>query len=435
MLRQGSRNWAGLLCAGWLSAAGAARAVDPVGLVSRADTSQKGSLLFYPHVELKWDAAGQVRQDTFIELSNDFPDAVQVQLYFINGDAPTDPVLGPDGITVIERGHPGWNWVDIQIPLTANEPTYWSMLTGLPKGVSSFTILDPGNPLGRPDPDPDNAGGRVIRGFCIGWAVDASGKEIRWNHLSGQATVIDYARSAAWEYGAWGFQSRGVDHGQQPASCLVFNLDNGQCVDSQVNPGRIDLDGYEYDAGPSRLHFSFRTAGGVIESPNANSPATLLQSFLTLAVGGNDLRQETVGPITTKAKFDIWNENEVRFSGTERCVTCWDLSGLQTYTAFGFPNHFLLTSLHTTMGRARVNGMASVVCDKNGVKSSDAPLLGVMHKVLRFPTPGIMNNEGDLEGFRVEKAGVAIGGQGDEVAQILYDVVEPPQEARDGNGG
>ncbi|MBU0719101.1 MAG: hypothetical protein KJ749_12695, partial [Planctomycetes bacterium] len=51
-----------------------------------------------------------------------------------------------------ERAHAGWNWVDNQIELTANEPTYWSVLTGRPKNVSPFTILDPGDPPGRLDP-------------------------------------------------------------------------------------------------------------------------------------------------------------------------------------------------------------------------------------------------------------------------------------------
>ena len=46
-----------------------------------------------------------------------------------------------------ERPHPGWNWVDVGIMLTKNQPAYWSALTGQPgpggAAVSRFTILDP----------------------------------------------------------------------------------------------------------------------------------------------------------------------------------------------------------------------------------------------------------------------------------------------------
>jgi len=409
-------------------------AVEPVGQATRASITQKGSLLMFPHVEIKWGANGQLRQDTVLELSNDYPDDIQVQFYFVNGDEPLEAVYAADGTTLIERAHPGWNWVDNQLPLTANEPTYFSLATGLPKGTSSLSILDPGHPVGRPDPDPDNPGGRVVRGYVVGWAVDRAGHEVRWNHLTGTSLIVDYALTASWAYEAWAFQAQGVDHGDEPVSCLVYNLDNGQCVDSQTAPGRIDMDGYEYDACPGRLQFQFRTAGTPLRNPNPGMPAVQVDSRLTLGLCGSDLRQETNGPTTTKAKFDIWNENEVRFSGTERCITCWDQSSLATYTAFGLPNHFLGANLHTDTGRARVNGVASVLCDKNGIRSVDAAVLGIMHKVLRFPTPGTEGFEEGLEGFRIEKSGVALGGQGDEVAQILYDLVLPPQEAHDGNG-
>ena len=122
-----------------------------------ASATEKGSLLVYSNVEIRWSSAAgnAVLQDTFIEMSNDFPQDVRVLMYFVNGDAPipADPASG-------ERAHPGWNWVDNEITLTANQPTWWSALTGhaehrrsavrpLPT-LSPFTVLDPGTPPGRP---------------------------------------------------------------------------------------------------------------------------------------------------------------------------------------------------------------------------------------------------------------------------------------------
>ena len=105
--------------------------------------TQKGSLLIMSKVEIRWDAQGNLLQDTFIALTNDYMEDVRVQMFFVNGD---EPIPAGDQ----ERAHPGWNWVDNEITLTGNEPAYWSALTGNPKGVSPFTILDPGVLPGRP---------------------------------------------------------------------------------------------------------------------------------------------------------------------------------------------------------------------------------------------------------------------------------------------
>ena len=61
-------------------------------LNDRGSASEKGSLVIYPKVELRWNAAGDTLiQDTFIDLTNDYPEDVKVQMYFINGDAPLVP--------------------------------------------------------------------------------------------------------------------------------------------------------------------------------------------------------------------------------------------------------------------------------------------------------------------------------------------------------
>ncbi len=60
----------------------------------RVSATEKGSLVFFTKVELRWDAMGMLVQDTFLSLTNDYPNDVRVQLYFINGDAPL-PAVGP----------------------------------------------------------------------------------------------------------------------------------------------------------------------------------------------------------------------------------------------------------------------------------------------------------------------------------------------------
>jgi hypothetical protein len=56
--------------------------------LERLSSSEKGSLLIFPVIEVRWDSEGVVLQDAFIDLTNDFPEDVQVQMYFVNGDPP-----------------------------------------------------------------------------------------------------------------------------------------------------------------------------------------------------------------------------------------------------------------------------------------------------------------------------------------------------------
>jgi hypothetical protein len=353
---------------------------------------EKGSLLIFSKVEVRWDSTGEnLVQDTFIEILNDYPEDVQVQMYFVNGDPPI-PAEGD------ERAHPGWNWVDNLITLTGNEPTYWSAATGLPKGVSPWSVLDPGPPPGRPAND--GTGERVLRGFIVAWAVNADGEEIRWNHLAGEATLVNYPRATAWSYKTCGYQT--VDE----------NVAHGEDL---PNPGVLNLDNLEYGQPPALLLMNFQAVGSAAWS---NSRQVVTNTDLTLHPVEADLRQESNGPVATKAHFNVWNENEVKFSGAYRCITCWDQTLLEDY---GVPNHFLLNTLQTDHGKARIDGLASQLCDD----SVAAAILGVKATWLNFDA-----------GAEYDAAGGKLFGMGCESAVIRYDVVSVPPESPDQpNGG
>ena len=322
-------------------------------------------------------------QDTYIDIANDYPGSVLVQMYFANGDPPL-------AATGNDREHQGWNWVDNLMTLTGNQPTYWSAATGLPAGVSPFTALDPSaNPLLQGRPAHDGTTDRVLRGVVLAWAVNAENEEIRWNHLKGDATIVHYGYTAAWEYNAY-----------------VAQMLSNQCVGT---PGELHLDGNEYEMCPDLLLVDFY-AVGVDALHGGDDVSVVTDTDLTLLPMWLDLRQEHEGPYPTKAKFDIWNMNEVKFSGTERCITAWDQALLSTYD---HPNHFLSANLQTNKGKARIDGMASaVVC---GPDSVALPLLGLAAKILDF------NNGADFG-----MAGVNLIGMGFEEGCILYDVLEEP---------
>lgn len=380
----------------------------------RGSASKKGSVLAFPNVEIKWipiqpggggvAGAGMganyvVRQETFLDISNDYPDSVYIQLYFVHGDAPANPIFVGNPPVMIERRHTGWNWVDCSFLLTSDQPTYFAVSSGLPVGCQPWTTLDPGNPPGRPDPDVP--GGRMLRGFVLVWAVDRDGNEIRWNHLKGDAIIIDYLLGTAAEYNAVSFQALAAEHGRW----------------SDPQPGRLRLDGIEYENAPSQLLFDFFASTSLGLSNAATGQNIITETDLSLQVLTADLRQDTDGPVTTKAHFDIWNQNEIRLSGTTRCVTCWDQTLLRQY---GIPNNLVRSALQTDKGKARIDGQSSPpVCPG----SVDAPLLGVAVKMMTFL------DGTTLTGFA--HSALNLVGQGRETAVIRYDVILPPGEAVD----
>jgi hypothetical protein len=318
----------------------------------RVSGTEKGSVLIFSKVEIRWDAAGNVIQDTFVDITNDWIYDVGVQMYFVNGDAAldADPVTG-------ERAHPGWNFVDVKITLTANQPAYWSALTGQPgpggAGVSPFTILDPsGDPLAQGRPAPDGSGDRVLRGFVYAWACNVNGCQVAWDHLKGDALLVNYMNGSAWEYNAWAFQSVGAA-GAAPAQ----NPANFGAV-----CGEIDLDGAEYVAPYSQLLLDFYAVGSLAFSGGNPLQTVSVDTDLTLHPVDAILTQDG-GPYTTKATFVIWNENETQFTGLHRCITCWDQTLLSQYSDAA--NHFLAGNLQTDKGKARIDSDASTLCSSN----------------------------------------------------------------------
>ena len=64
-------------------------APTPAGPVNdRVSISEKGSLLIFPKVEIRWDVNGNLLQDTFLDMTNDYTEDVLIQMYFVNGDLP-----------------------------------------------------------------------------------------------------------------------------------------------------------------------------------------------------------------------------------------------------------------------------------------------------------------------------------------------------------
>ena len=382
--------------------------------------AQKGSLLIFSKIELKWDNDGNLLQDTFLSLYNDDDaNSVEVQAYFINGDVPLEEVcMGDPCVQIVQEFEPGWNTADCRFTLTKSNPIYWSAARGggnLANGGGNcqpFSVLDDSFPPGRPDPE-NGMRTRILRGYVVMWAValnecvldepNGQYQEIRWNDLTGEALIVNYERGYAWDYKPWAFQAHGVEHGEFTGT-----------------PGVLNLDGVEYDAVYSRLLLDFQATGsqGYLQVNRDGRPGLVVTSDtdLTLHPVSVDVRQDGDGPIVTKAEFSIYNEFESKFSGTKRCIQCWEQRLLSHYTEPGIPNHFRLSALGTDAGVARIEGVASVECnflEPFFERSQAAPLLGVSAKVLTF---------GASPSTQEEWAGTNLFGVGAARAAIQYDL-------------
>ncbi|MCP4593103.1 MAG: hypothetical protein GY842_20400, partial [bacterium] len=246
----------------------------------RGGITQKGSLIVFPKVELRWrfiENQWTLIQDTFLDLTNDNEDEVDVLIYYVNGD---EPMAATNG----EREHRGCNFEPISKTLTGNQPAYWSAYTGMPgpdgTSMPSWTLLDPG-PADQPGrPANDGSNDRVLRGYVLVWAVDDFGdgdREISWNHLKGDALLINYVDLTAWEYNTWAFQS--VD----PAV---------QLGEATGTPGTLLLDGEEYEIVPGQLLLDFYASGTVLPfNQQQGWSVKVVDTDLTLLPMLQDLRQ------------------------------------------------------------------------------------------------------------------------------------------------
>ena len=324
-----------------------------------ANTSQKGSLLFFPLIDIR---AEDVRS-TIVEISNDANATVEVNCNYINE----------------KKGR-----VDFQFSITPKQTTSWDVLT------HSGDIAAPEFPLDGTFP------GDAAVGELICFAVDAAGSEqVRFNHLSGTATVISFAdldaRQAkqAFKYNAWSFTARSTEV-PPPA--------DGTPVGT---PGYLVLSGAgdgTYDACPAYLIGNFSPSGASVGG------VTYLDNNLSVSICKQDLRQDFT-PHCTKLGFDVWNGFEESFSGAYQCsdsVLTFGLDPEDPPNPLGATvnaQNFTFSTLQTAGGRFQVQGIAS------GQGTEDTGLVAVLTTSMSIG--GGTTEDAEL-GSTLHGAGVAV---------------------------
>jgi hypothetical protein len=274
-----------------------------VGTVSAApnvtNATQKGSLLLFPDIRIDDTGTvpgGQGRWNTLVRIQNDGSQDVTIKCYWMDGNK---------------------NRVDFAVPITRNQPFWFDARTGngtaqvnpFPQGAANGLdnpFLAGPWPGGFIDPvqtnEDNDTSGDYEKGLLVCWAVDNGlQNQVKWNHLFGTATVYN-ERFGAYEYNAYSFYA-------------PIGLD----LEPIGTAGIINLDGIDYDACPQYQIGQFSPVGALADPPSA--PPV---SQVRLAVAGCilTLRQDYF-PVYTKYDFEVWNEDEVKFTGAFECADSW----------------------------------------------------------------------------------------------------------------
>lgn len=310
-----------LVAALFVIGAGLALASPKVG-----GLSQKGSVLVFPKIDTT------PGNETYVLLSNDNNQPVSVYCNWIIVTAPAAPPLAPECITIqpseLAKFPIQQTPTDSLFTLTPMQPVMIAASTGYSPDPITVTI---------------NAFGAGNEGYLACWAVDFDGtSQINFNHLSGMAYVLNSSTNQGYSYPAWTFQ----------ALQGAFKAPVG-------NAGSIKFNAVEYDAMPQYLLFTFPTLGTA-----ANGTNVFQNINLTLLPGKQNFTNMALTHTASRAVFDVWNENEVRYSGGTKCMWCYWDDLLSTVTLPGVPPPVLFaeTTLHTTISRVRLNAIASTTC-------------------------------------------------------------------------
>lgn len=309
------RTWKGLV---WGVVLTVALAASGFAAQNVANTSQKGSLLVFPDIDVRQavDADGNVVQNfaTIIRIANDGNQAIDVKCYYVN------EVKGR---------------ADFMFKLTRKQPFIFNAGNGQgdPINVAAFPLQ---GTLGV-------AGANPARGELICFAVDIAGSaQVSWNHLSGTATVFDFLTGAAYEYNSWNFTAR-AGTPRQPHG----------------DPGNLQLtgadDGASYDACPLYNIVHFSPTGGTLPGTAVAAQATNIAVSTCL----QDLRQDFT-PHWTKIVIPVWNADEVKFTGAFECANSTHHFQLETLDRL--PQNTTFATLGSFSAHLQLRGITSTQC-------------------------------------------------------------------------
>ncbi|MGE3840161.1 MAG: hypothetical protein AB7I50_01105 [Vicinamibacterales bacterium] len=403
----------------FVSAVALAMASSAYAAPNVTNATQKGSLLVFSDIrvdDVQGNLAGAPTQavfNTLVRLQNDNNLDVDVKCYWLDGFK---------------------NRVDFIIPMTANQAVWFDARTGagtfqvnpFPIGAANgFTagnrhpFLDLGGAAGAAAAGlaSGDGWGPYRRGMLACWVVDGGAQnQVKYNHISGTATV--YTAAEAYEYNAY-----------------AFFVPTGADLDPVGTPGTLELNGLQYDACPLYQIGQFTPAN---PAPLPQGAPNISYNRLALAGCNVNLNQDWT-PVWTKWQFDLWNSDEVKFTGAFECADTWHETDFRPGTAAqnngvlnpavpGFVDgvdsaaqNFTFATLATYAARYRVQGIKSTQCERTKSGASDTVAAVTTQAVGVLAVQSSYLTLGDLVGTTLTAAGKFNG-------RIVWDIEGPVPE-------
>jgi hypothetical protein len=168
----------------------------------------------------------------------------------------------------------------------------------------------------------------------------------------------------------------------------------------------MNLNGVEYDACP------IYQIGQFTPFPLASGQGRFGVLGLRLAIAGCTLNlQQDWSPAYTKLLFDVWNSDEVKFTGAYDCADSWHETSLGTDVDAGSES-FSFANVGTFAARYRVQGVKSTQCPG----SEAIGLVAVQSSLHTF-------------GAALDTTGTTLQGAGKYSGRITWDVSGAVPEA------
>ncbi len=258
-----------------------------------ANTSQKGSLLVFPEIQAGGGPADDQFHDrnTIIRMANDATGNINVKCFY--GEFTDQEAFDStsSGGTVTAGNKPTR---DFSFPMTRTQAVFWEVKDG--DGTYQM---------------PDFPRANTATGQLICWATNnAETKQVKWNHLSGTATIIDPGDETSFAYNAWSFYARGIKNKAQVGKYA----------------GRLDLNGVDkkYGAYDKCGRYIIGHFGPV---DNVGQPAERVHTDdLYLSISSCYQCLVPVGNAKVNEHwivFTIWSEDETKTTGTKEKADGW----------------------------------------------------------------------------------------------------------------
>jgi hypothetical protein len=315
-----------------------------------ANAGQKGSLIVFPDIDIRGTS------NTIVRISQDGSLNIDVKCVWVDGNR---------------------NRADFVMRVTRGQAVWFDARTG--RGSTQVNRFPLSRSNGYDNPHLDGASADpYLAGMLVCFAVDGGEQQqVKWNHLSGTATVFDSTQGTAYEYSAY-----------------AFFVQNGFDLQPMGTPGSLVLNGLDYDMCPLYQIGQISPEGTVA---SFDPSLAFLGHRLAVAGCSQQLTQDWL-PVTTKLLFDVWNEDEVKFSGAFECADSWHETRLVDIDSA--QGNFTRTNLGTDTARYRVQGVKSTQCagsQATGLVAVQASTLSIGGRL--FTAATTLATAGKMQGY------------------------------------